>query len=203
MTLADRLARLAAGERPVGDWLLGSCALTTASGDAYGEEAIVAAFAAAPATLAAVVDTPRGTALFGTGAALFADVYNGHVARLWRVGGAGLPPARRVDVAFDPDLAQPRGDVFVDPAAGLDAAAAERLTAAVLPLVRTADDNVFRRRAFVVRTLAVDARVAALVALYTASPAGIGFRYAAVSLAGDDVTVVADGPLDPSWTPRL
>lgn len=208
MSLADRLVRLAAGERDPGDWLLGSCALTSARGDVYGEEAVAVAFCSAPATVGTSIVTPRGVALFGDGAALFADVYDGRVGRLWRVDGdpavAQTKPAEhRVAVAFDPDLAQRRGDV-VAAARAVDLAegALARLTAALLPLVIAAPGEV-RRRAFVVRAFGDDHATAGLAAIHTAAAGGIGFSYAAAMLTPTDAVLVVDRPGDAPWSPRL
>lgn len=204
MRLADHLERLASGARPDGDWLLGTASLTTAAGDVYGEEAIVAAFRRHPLALdGPVVRTPTGIARFGADGALVADIYDGHVARLWRVGGDAGGPERRVDVAFDPDLAQPRGNLIVDAGAvDLDAAGLARLAAVLTPLIRDTGHGAFRRRGFVIRAFADGPASAALVAVYTAG-ASVGFDYLAIALTDDGTTIVADRPAPGPWSPRL
>ena len=196
MRLADHLARLSSGKRPDGDWLLGTAALTTASGDVYGEEAIVAAFRRIPMFFGGIVlRTPTGVARFGTEGAVIADVYDGRIACLWRVGGESVTS----------DLAQPRGDLVVDTnAVDLDAAELGRLTILLTSLIRDPDgDGAFRRRGFVIRAFADDRALVALVAVYTAEATGIDFQYLAVVLTDDGTTIVADRPARGPWTPRL
>ena len=148
---------------------------------------------------------PTGIARFGPDGALFADVYDGHIARLWRVGGNIGAADRRIDVAFDPDLAQPRGDLIVDTGAvDLNAPGLGRLTVLLTSLMRDAtDDGAVRRRGFVIRAFAGDRATTALVAVYTAGPTAIGFHYLAVALTEDGTAIFADSPAVVPWVPRL
>ena len=196
------LVRLARGERVTA--LLSTASLATGGREVYGDEVIVAAFRRQPLdlTAATVVADDRGIALFAGGEAVVADLYDGHVARLWRVGAAPSSiRERRIDVPFDPDLAQARGGVVFD-RVGLAQADADALAAAVAAL--QAADDAFRVRAFVIRTMTDTSGIAALVAVYRASPDGIGFTYAAVQVGRDGATLVAaDPPAARAWSPRL
>ena len=200
--MTDDLIRMAAGA-PVAA-LLGAASLTDGGAEVYGDEAIVAAFRARPLDLAAatIVTAERTVIAFAGPQALVADVGDGFIMRLWRVGGAPQPRERRIDVPFDPDLRQRRGSVVFDPAAfGLDIAAGERLAAAAAGLV--AASAAARTRAFVIRAVAAGTTAAALVALYRADPGSIGFGYAVIAAADGATTVIADDPPTDAWQPRL
>ena len=210
MTVIDRLARLAAGARPAGDWLLGTCLLTAGGVEVVGEEAIVAHFRDYPLPLAeaATYRSPSGLALFAGDAALFADLYGDNVGRLWRIGAPPALRLRAVSVAFDPDLDQARGDLGFDPALfpELGDPAARHVADAARALARSSP--AYRTRAFVLRAFADADTAVALVARYALTPAGIGFSHAALRrrFAGDaDLggTVVADDGAAGDWVPRL
>lgn len=93
--------------------------------ETFGADAIADLFRAHPVRWTTVTETlahPRAAALFGSTehgpAALFADLYDGHVARLWLIADhdAGQPPAITTHVPVDTDRDQ-RGAAFpFDPA---------------------------------------------------------------------------------------
>jgi len=212
MTVVDRLAQLTAGERPHGDWLLGTCMLAAGGSELVGEEAIVEHFRTDPLPSgdAAVYRSATGLALFAGDAALFADLYGEHVGRLWRIGAVPAVRTRAVAVPFDPDLQQARGDLGFDaalfPDLGTDAA--RHVAAAALALTRSSP--AYRTRCFVLRAFAERDTAVALVARYRldAPPAaGIGFGYAMLrrrfagetTLGDHAVTDAAHG----DWLPRL
>ena len=114
MSPLEALRCLADGRRPH-DAILPPCRLTGWGADAYGEEAIlhrVRTSGGDDLSDAVGLEAPAHAALFATDAVLFADVLNGRIARIWRLGG-GEPVAREpaVGVAFDTDLVQSRRDV--------------------------------------------------------------------------------------------
>lgn len=95
--------------------LLHSCRLGGFGGEAYGVDAIVERFSCNPMALTAAsesIEVAGHIAIFDSGWALLADVDAGRIARLWRIG-AGTPacPEPRIDVPFDPCLAQAGSDV--------------------------------------------------------------------------------------------
>lgn len=95
--------------------LLHGCRFSGFGREAYGVDAIVESFRRDPMALSAAsesIEAAGHLAVFGTDAALIADVHGGGIARLWRIG-AGPPswPEPHIDVPFDPCLAQAGGDV--------------------------------------------------------------------------------------------
>jgi hypothetical protein len=210
VSVADHFAVLAAGRRPANDGLLSNCRLEWRGGEAYGEEAILESFRAAPfdpGADAVLVETATSAAWVGAGCALVADLYSGRVGRLWRTG-MGASPALEpaVAVAFDPDLRQVRGDVLLraEDHPSLAPDAVEGVIAAGRDLVAaSASQPVHRTRAFVLRAFTGADHSAALFAVHRltggATRSG-GFAYAAVVLGGP--ISVDDLPERP-WTPRL
>ena len=209
MNAADVMRALARGERP-GDRLLGACRLEWAGAEAFGEEAILELFAAAPLDLAGAqaVETATGCALIADDVALVADLYGGRIGRLWRIG-AGEPPGVEpiVAVAFDPDLRQERGGIYlrVEDHPDLAADALPRVTAAGEALIDRRNLVAHRARAFAVRVFSAGERTAALFAVHHLSTGAVrqaGFAYAAALIAGDMRLVRDQRPLR-DWTPRL
>lgn len=149
--------------------VLGACRLESGGVDVFGSEAIIDAFRRAPLPLddAVSVENARGVALFASGEAVFADLYDGYIGRLWRVGQADpgtLEPA--VGVAFDPDLAQARATVLFAASDHPDLAAdaAARVEAAGRTIID--DPAQFRARACVVRAFGDATTGAALYAVH-------------------------------------
>lgn len=209
MSAIDALRRLAAGERP-GDRLLGACRMMWAGAEAFGEEAILEDFRAAPLDCAAfdAVETAHGAALAGADVALAADLYDGRIGRIWRVGAGAPAPEPAVSVAFDPDLRQERGGVYMRaedlPELAEDARAG--ILRAGHALLAQSDTPLHRARAFVVRGFGDAARSAALFGHYCMTGGDVrraGFAHAVALLEGADMRLVRDPVPDRPWTPRL
>ena len=187
MTMAQSFAALArSGTAPA---LLNNCKLEWAGCEIYGEEAIGESFRASPIAAAGdqlFLESPHQAAWFVGEAALFADLYDGRIGRLWRIG-PGTPPPREpsVSVAFDPDLRQSRG--------GLYARAEDHplLSSAHLTLVQAAGQDLiapgvstaqFRARAFLLRAFSTGDHAAALYAVHRLSGGAVrssSFSFAA------------------------
>jgi hypothetical protein len=179
------------------------------------EEAILAAFAARPLDLDGEllsVETPLGAALIGEGLAIVADLYAGRIGRLWRVGdGIAQPPEPAIDVAFDPDMRQERGNLSfrAEDHPSLDPVAAERLLAAGRDLIeQMRSDGKLRVRGFVLRAFGDEQASAALVSLFTLgneTRRSASFSYAVIALGPDvdDVRTIVDHPQPRDWNPRL
>lgn len=209
MSIADHLAALAAGRRPADDGMLGNCRLEWRGGEAYGEEAILEAFRLAPfdGTGSVLIETPASAAWIGYEGALVADVYDGRIGRLWRIGDGEAPePEPAVSVAFDPDLRQSRGDVLIEATDHPDLAAdalPEVIAAGHALLASDAPPPLHRARAFCVRAFTAASETAALFAVHRLTGGAVrggGFGYAAVMIGGASV---ADHAPDRPWTPRL
>lgn len=181
MNAFDTLTGLARGERPLTDSLIGTCRLEGLGGEAYAEEAIVESFRNAPIAFDAADDriaTPMHAALFHTApngdtTALIADLYDGHVGRIWRLGpGQPIAAERAVSVPFDPDLHQQRGDVqfSADEHPDLHPDAAAHVVATAKALARDWSESegapAHRTRCFVVRAFSDGDRGVALLAVY-------------------------------------
>lgn len=215
MSGVSHLRRLAQGHLPEDDGLLGNTRAAWGGIDLFSEEAILASFAAQPFDLDGdihAVETPQGAALIGPDRALYADLYDGRIGRLWRVGGApALVPEPAIDVAFDADMRQERGNLSfrAEDHPCLDAESAVRLTAAARAMLeRLRLAGRLRVRGFVVRACGNVKGTAALIALYTLSnehSRTAGFSFAALALGPDedDVRSVVDPERVRPWTPRL
>ena len=214
MSGLDHLRSLAEGRLPADDGLLGNTRCAWGGADLLGDEAILAAFTAHPFSVddARAVETAQGAALVAADRALVADLYDGRIGRLWRIGGSSPDAADpAVDVAFDPDMRQQRGDLALcredhpeltpDAAEAIEAAAREMLEA------QRRDCNL-RSRGFVLRAFGDVSGSAALIALYTMTDEPqrrAGFRFAAIGLGGrDDQPLIAIEPARATlWSPRL
>ena len=114
MSTLEVIRSVARGERPNGE-LLPPCRLEASGAEFYGEEAIIQRFRISPFKIsdrATVVHGQRHLAVFENDTALIADLFDGKASRLWRLGpgpAAAAEPA--LDVPFDADLNQARGDV--------------------------------------------------------------------------------------------
>lgn len=208
------LRSLAQGRRPADDGLLENTRCTWGESVLVSEEAILATFAAQPFGLEEplhAVETAQGAALIGQDEGLFADIYDGRIGRLWRIGGTShLPAEPAVDVAFDADMRQERGDLNfrAEDHPCLDQAAAERLVAALREMLDgMRGSGSLRVRGFVLRACGDQSACAALVALYTMSnepSRSAAFRFVLLGLdANGDVQVAIDPAAPRPWTPRL
>lgn len=208
MSVFCHFAALATGGRPSHFGLLGNCRLEWCSGEAYGEEAILELFRLSPfdpGQDAVLIQTDASAAWIGCDGALVADLYDGRIGRLWRVGDGSSPePEPEVSVAFDPDLRQQRGDILMraddhpelTDVIGVVAAGKKLLTAA-------SSQPLHRARAFAVRAFTGEKGTAALFAVHRltggATRSG-GFAFAAAIVGG---LFVADHAPKRPWTPRL
>jgi hypothetical protein len=200
MTMLSILRAIAAGDT---DQVLGPTRLAVGGHELFGIEAVADAFRRDPLELGDD-DTPplfaesaRQAAVLHGGQAMFADLYDGRIGRLWRVGAApSSPPEPRVAVAFDPDLRQARGDLLFDPAdhPGLDADAHGIVRAAALALLTA---PAWRARAFAIRAFGDAEAGAVLFAVHrlSADPMRVGgFVHAAAVWSEGERRVVADDP---------
>ena len=91
MSAIAALRALAAG-RPLPDSILGACRLESGNIDAFGSEAIGDAFRRVPlaeVSLAEGAECATAALLLTHDEALFADIYDGRIGRLWRIGQRG------------------------------------------------------------------------------------------------------------------
>jgi hypothetical protein len=212
---ADHLRALAEGRRPPEDGLLSNARFASAGGELLGEEAILAAFVALspqfePGLLS--VETGRVAALIGDRQALVADLYGGRIARIWQVGAGSAPsdePA--IDVAFDPDMRQERGDLEfrAEDHPDLEPGSAGRLLSACRDLVEQGRrEGKLRVRGFVVRAFGGAPGSAALMSLFELGNEphrSAAFSYAVIGLGPEEGAprVVRDRPRPRAWTPRF
>lgn len=215
MSAVDHLRAVTRGDRPADDGLLGNTRCAWGRGEILSEEAILAGFRAQPFATEddlLSVETSQGAALIGESDALVADVYGGRIGRLWRVGsGVALPDEPALDVAFDPDLRQERGDVYFrsEDHPELDPAAAERLLAAAREhLEGLKREGKLRARAFLVRAFGTAEASAALLSVYALgneTSRSASFSYAIVGAGSSDgaIRVVSQKSQPRPWTPRL
>jgi hypothetical protein len=193
--------------------LLHSCRLHAYGSEVYGEEATIARLASDDSDVPddpVVVARSGHIALFSSGWAAVADVADGGIARIWRLGsGARMPGEARVSVAFDPDLSQAVPSLFFDPAdhPALDDAGAERVALLGMGLARMSSRA--RVRAFAIRAFGDGEEGAALFACYHRWDHGVcGFVHHAVHWHGADSDAVFDEPdmevaASTPWTPRV
>lgn len=215
MSALNHLRDVARGDGPADDGLLGNTRCAWGRGEVLSEEAVLAAFCAHPFSAEGdvlAIEAGQGAALVGMEDALFADVYDGRIGRLWRVGtGVALPHGRAVDVAFDPDMRQERGDVYfrAEDHPELDAAAAGRiLSAARAHVDRVKREGKLRVRAFVVRAFGGADASAALLSVHalgneTSRSASFSYAILGMGTSEDSVRVVSEQTRPRRWTPRL
>jgi hypothetical protein len=213
MSGLERLRELARGISPADDGLLGNARCEWGHTEFFGEEAIIAEFAARPFDTGGdllTIETEQGAALVGDDRALVADIYDGRLGRLWRVGGlVSRPVEAAVDVAFDPDMRQERGDLLfrLEDHPDLTPEASDTLLQAARELTAQGRSNgKLRVRGFVVRAFGDSAQSVALLSLYSLSnepTRSAAFSYAVVAEHGDSRCAVSDTPPSRPWTPRL
>ncbi len=197
MSAGEALAAILGGGRHPA--LLHNCRFDGLGGEAYGEEAILAAMRAAPLDVrgADVVACPGSVALFtgnpdGSEAAVFGDLFEGgFIGRIWRLGAArSLTRETAISVPFDPDLSQSRGAVqFRAKDHPWLAADAGNAVADVAARYATGSSD-FRTRVAVVRAFSQGEDVAALFAVQRLT--GDMPRRSTTSFAAARLTV-ADG----------
>lgn len=215
MSALAHLRDVARGIQPKDDGLLGNTRFAWGRTEVVGEEAVVAAFATRPFNLDGElleIETPQGAALISRSEALVADLYDGRIGRLWRVGeesaGAAEP---RVDVAFDPDLRQERGNLEFRPEDHPDlgvGAATPLLDAGRQLTEQLRSEGKLRVRAFFIRAFGDAGGSAALLAVHALgneTSRTAGFSYAVLGSPGSglDPWVVREQPEPRDWTPRL
>lgn len=212
MSALVHLQAIGRGEKPANDGLLENARCGWGSGEIIGQEEILAAFCARPfaGDEGLGVESRQGAALIGDKDALFADIYDGRIGRLWRVGrGVTLPHEPAIDLAFDPDMHQQRGEVFfrAEDHPELDAKEAEQVLAAArehLDQLRRAGG--LRVRAFVVRAFGAGDSGAALLAVYSMSNGpsrSVGFSHAIVGIGEGGNRVVSQQGRPRPWSPRF
>lgn len=213
MSAIDNLRSIGRGDTPADDGLLGNARCAWERGEVLGEESILAAFCAKPFADgdAIAVETAQGAGLIVEDDALIADVYNGRIGRLWRVGrGVAFPQEPAIDVAFDPDMRQQRGGVMfrAEDHPELSAAQAERLLAAVTAHIeQVRKTGALRVRAFVVRAFGTNETIAALLAIHTMgneTSRTASFSHAIVGIASDGAArIVSEQSRARPWSPRF
>lgn len=213
MSFTETLAALCVGRRPANDGLLGNARLEWGGGEAYGEEAILESFRVNPIDPAqgTVIQGAIAAAWIGHDAALFVDVYDDRIGRLWRLGAGSPPPVEpAVTVAFDTDLRQARGTIAFRDAdhPELGGWAHDAVVAAGRELLHGNHvPPLHRIRGYVVRAFSAGDDAVALYALHRLTaeqPRRAGFGYAMAKLAaGAEPLLVVDPWTPPEWTPRL
>lgn len=168
MSVIEAIAAVARGQAP--DALLHSCRLEVGGFDAFGIEAIGDAFRRDPVSIdgADVLASAMHFAAITDDQALFADLYDGNIGRLWRAGRVAPHAAEPcVAVPFDPDLRQARGDIAFSAGDHPElAAGAEAIVRAAGLAILAHDAMAWRSRAFAIRAFGSASRGAALFSVY-------------------------------------
>ena len=217
--IADTLRSIAAGN-PAPNGLLHTIRLEAFGMEFYGEEAVTDCFRRAPMIFGdatVVVESVGHIGIFDGETALIADVQDGNVTRIWRLcAGEGRAGEPAICVAFDPDLAQARGDIFFrasdHPALAIDAA--DALLSVARDAVRGGDwpdPKPYRARVFTIRAFGSAAEGAALFAIYRLVGDPVrhsGFATVAAHWKSGTHRLVRDGAGLASvahrpWTPRI
>lgn len=214
MSGLETLKYLMRGSRPLSG-LLHTCRLSGCGTESYGVEAIIENFRALPIKASGdpvIVESAEHIALCQAEEAVFADVIEGNIARVWRIGSGNFPSTEpEVSVSFDSDLMQARPDLFFDPLVhpALAENAIEKLADIASNLVQ--HDRAYRARAFVLRAFGTSEMGAALIAIYRLSGEKIrmsGFTHAVVAWNGDERYGIQDHAAEAAvsekpWTPRI
>lgn len=223
MSALETLRAIAAGDRAARG-LLQDCRYQGCGVRAFGRAPILEHFRAYPLDLAAarpIVETPRAIALIdpAAGTALIADLSDGHIARLWRLGDtlADAPSPPAVSVPVDPDCSQLAGGLLFRAADHPELAPEhEAMIAALEPVFASADPTAFRVRAAITRAFSQGPRGVALAALQVWSAGGhrarrdthalVSFLAPGGALAHHALIVDTAGGRAAharAWTPRL
>ena len=215
MNAMTHLETLARGQRPENAGLLGTAKMTWSRLDRLSEEDILANFAAHPFDIdqdAQRILVPSGAAIVCDDRALIADLYDGRIGRLWRVGDKSNPPAEAaVHVAFDADMRQERGEVLrfrqEDHPDLPDSAVSGLLEACHVLIEKRRSAGALRVRGFIVRAFGTIEESVALLALFSLDDAqqrSATFDYAVVARTSSGDTKIVEDPEQPGmWTPRL
>lgn len=215
MSGLDHLRALVQGTRPLDDGLLGNARFSWGQSNLISEEAILASFAEHLFDLEGnilSVETSSNAVLMAGDCAVVADLYNGRIGRLWRIGGEIEHPSENaIDVAFDADMRQERGalNFRAEDHPALDSGAADRLLSSANDLIENMRrEGNLRVRGFFVRAFSDSKSSAALLSLFSLdnkSSRSASFRYAVVGNAGsgDEIRVVRDQSKPRGWTPRF
>ena len=214
MSVLDVLSTMMRGERPVAG-LLHNCRLEALGAEAYGVEAVVERLGAAPfeiTSAARVVQTAGHVAVFEGERAIFADLFDASIGRLWVLGpdrsGGGEPI---LAVPFDPDLDQGGGDLFLAASDHTGLAADAVFQVVALGRAVVADVGAPRTRAFAIRAFGTASTGAALFAVFRLRPAGrnvAGFSFIAGYWHDGGHRIIGDfgseaALADSRWTPRI
>ncbi|MGB6229526.1 MAG: hypothetical protein WBF53_05305 [Litorimonas sp.] len=215
MTAIADLRRIAQGQRPEDDGLLGSARYRSGSLDLIGEEDILSEFRRQPIDFGDTdvsLASDRSAVLLSDRGALFADLYDGRVGRIWRIGQAAgsATPTPSISVAFDVDLHQSRREWIAFRAEDhpdLASHIQDILLEASMTLLSELSKEALRVRGFVVRAFSDGDAAAALLSVYILSRGerrSPQSRYAVVSVPNGGATASALDPLRESdWTPRF
>lgn len=196
MSVEAALTALAHGRRSGS--LLHTARLQAFGEEAYGEEAILEALRLHGADWqdAELVLGSGHAVLLGETAALFADMTDGLVARLWRVGlGAGERTAFAMTVPFDADLAQARGDVFARAADHPGLGDAQLAVIAEDGREMLSTQTGLRNRAFLIRAFAGEADAVGLFAIHGIGPGPVretSLRYGLTVRSGGILRIYVD-----------
>ena len=225
----EAVRAIAAGRKPADFALLQNARFEGLGARAFGREPILGLFAHAPLEVSdtsEVYETPRNLLAVEGDSALFADLHDGRVVRLWALGAseAGAPEPS-VSVARDLDMSQFEDDVFFDPAYHVDLAPddATALRSVAVALTQPeaqsgglAIPDVFSCRAFVTRAFSARGHVCALIVLAGASDpvrrkpfsVNAALTFAAGDIAGHTAKLILDqaglrADYSKQWTPRI
>lgn len=205
MNVIEAIRAIASGQ--ASQHLLHACRLEVGWFDAFGIEAISDAFRRDPVSLdgASIAENPMNFAAIIGDQALFADLYDGNIGRLWRAGRpAPHPPEPFVAVPFDPDLRQARGDIeFLASDHPLLEAGAERNVRDAGLAILAHDPAAWRSRGFAIRAFGTSQRGAALFSVYRMTANRVrasGFGHAValwedgtIRIAVDTIPAPSDG----------
>ena len=223
MTAEELIAGLWRAEPAAFARLLQNCRFEGFGGSAYGGETIREAFRphARDGSQVQVVAAHVGAAAFGVDAqgrpaALVADLHQGWVTRLWRLGEArgADPGATFVSVPADLDLDQRGGRLAFSAAEHPELAPAAAAQVSALgdgwlfePPAALAG-RLSRVRPIILRAFSQEGRTAVLARFEGASGVGLAGAYAAALLNGPESHTLVDSAgleatLAAGWTPRL
>ena len=208
--------------------LLHTCRLEAFGGESIGYRSVGETLRRAPLVIAAqphCLGTAATLAVLdaatsGEATAFFADLYDGRIGRLWRIGprnGLRLPRDPAISVPFDPLLSQ------LAPSVAIDEREFPELDKDALPAVRelvagycdngfeATPDRSVRRTAFVVRAVSQDDNSALLLAVHELATGPVrrkSLRFAAVFCRFDGNSIVqsiasCDHSIDEAWMPRV
>lgn len=215
MSALGHLEALANGDRPQDAGLLGTAKLSWASLDRLSEEDILSLFASHPFPIddsAMRIETEGGAALVGSGAALLADLYDGRIGRIWRVGDEVDEAEEPVlHVAFDTDMEQGRSTALRyrwEDHPDLPESWWEPLLAASEAVIdEKRRSSALRSRGYIVRAFGDSESAAALLWVFTLSNESkrvASMQYCIVGLGiNSETRVVQSRSKTGNWTPRL